>query len=251
MVASPRRSRRSRHPPRVPWRPRIRPAPLIRRNAAGVAPRDETAGDRLFILRADALTELASLFPDLAKWIRRVARQPADLLPVVRGGIYHPDFDFSSSIKTAAPALCPDVTYDDLKLIADGNSASTAFWPMASGRADAEMSARLARSLRAYCHRDTWAMDSIRPLIRSRRRNKAGINSPGSAASQPIEVNRSKPVTPLGSWEPIHGKNACTFSCIIRRNTPSHPHRPIAERKTDVSVFTMKLNKRRRKYARA
>jgi hypothetical protein len=79
-------------------------------------------------------------------------------LPVVRGCVYHPDFDFSSSIKIAAPALCPDVTYDDLEEIADGNAASTAFWLMASGRADAEMSAPLACSLRAYCHRDTWAV---------------------------------------------------------------------------------------------
>ena len=30
------------------------------------------------------------------------------------GRVYHPDFDFSSSIKAAAPALCPDVTYEDL-----------------------------------------------------------------------------------------------------------------------------------------
>jgi hypothetical protein len=44
----------------------------------------------------------------------------------VRGGVYHPDFDFSSSIKTATPGLCPDVTYDDLEEIADGTAASTA-----------------------------------------------------------------------------------------------------------------------------
>jgi Domain of unknown function(DUF2779) len=103
-------------------------------------------------------TELASAFPGLAKPIRSVVRRLVDLLPVVRGCVYHPDFDFSSSIKAAAPALSPDVTYDDLEEIADGNSASTAFWLMASGRADAEMSERLQRSLRAYCHRDTWAL---------------------------------------------------------------------------------------------
>lgn len=46
----------------------------------------------------------------LAKPIRSVVRRLADLLPVVRGCIYHPDFDFSSSLETAAPALCPDLT---------------------------------------------------------------------------------------------------------------------------------------------
>jgi Domain of unknown function(DUF2779) len=87
------------------------------------------------------LTELAVLFPDLAKPIRGLVRRLADLLPVVRGCVYHPNFDFSNSIKVTAPALCPDVTYDDLEEIADGNAASTAFWLMASGQADPEMSA--------------------------------------------------------------------------------------------------------------
>ncbi len=104
------------------------------------------------------LTELAKHFPDLAKPLHSIMRRLADLLPVVRSGVYHPDFDFSASIKTAAPALCPDVTYDDLQEIADGGAASTAFWSMASGRTDAETSERLRRSLREYCRRDTWAM---------------------------------------------------------------------------------------------
>jgi hypothetical protein len=111
------------------------------------------------------LTELAILFPRLAKPIRSVVRRLADLLPVIRSCVYHPDFDFSSSIKAAAPALCPDVTYDDLEEIADGNAASTAFWLMASGRADAAMSAQLDRSLRAYCHRDTWAMVRLHQVL--------------------------------------------------------------------------------------
>ena len=101
------------------------------------------------------LTGLATIFPDLAKPIRGVIRRLTDLLPIVRGCVYHPDFDFSSSIKLAAPALCPDVTYDDLEEIADGGAASTAFWLMASGRADPTTSARLQRSLLAYCRRDT------------------------------------------------------------------------------------------------
>jgi hypothetical protein len=104
------------------------------------------------------LTELAKHFPDLAKPLHSIMRRLADLLPVVRSGVYHPDFDFSASIKTAAPALCPDVTYEDLQEIADGGAASTAFWLMASGQTDAETSERLRRSLREYCRRDTWAM---------------------------------------------------------------------------------------------
>ncbi len=104
------------------------------------------------------LNALAALFPDIAQPICSIAGRLVDLLPIVRSGVYHPGFAFSNSIKTAAPALCPDVTYDDLDEIADGMAASTAFWLMASGRADADTTARLRGSLRTYCHRDTWAM---------------------------------------------------------------------------------------------
>jgi hypothetical protein len=105
-----------------------------------------------------AMSTLAAFFPGIAKAISSIVRRLSDLLPVVRGGVYHPGFGFSNSIKNAAPALCPDITHDDLEDIADGAAASTAFWLMANGRADAETSARLRRSLPAYCHRDTWAM---------------------------------------------------------------------------------------------
>jgi hypothetical protein len=99
----------------------------------------------------------AATFPDLARPINGIVRRLSDLLPVVRGGLYHPGFEFSKSIKNVAPALCPDVTYDEDE-IADGTSASTAFCLMASGRVDAKTSARLRRLLCVYCHRDTWAM---------------------------------------------------------------------------------------------
>jgi hypothetical protein len=104
------------------------------------------------------LAELAAAFPDLKRPIAAIVRRLSDLLPVVRGGLYYAGFEFSNSIKTVAPALCADVTYDDLDQVADGAAASRAFWLMASGRADIETSLRLRRSLRQYCHRDTWAM---------------------------------------------------------------------------------------------
>lgn len=104
------------------------------------------------------LKELAEAFPDLASSIHGIIDRLVDLLPVVRGTTYYPNFNFSFSIKAAAPALCPDITYDDLDEIADGGAASTAFWLMASGRTDAKAPAHLRRSLQRYCHRDTWAM---------------------------------------------------------------------------------------------
>jgi uncharacterized protein DUF2779 len=106
------------------------------------------------------LTELASAFPGLAKTIRSVIRWLADLLPIVRSCAHHPDFEFSRSIKTTAPALCADV-----RLRRSCGNASTAFWLMASGRVDAKVSEGLRRSLRAYCHRDTWAMVRLHQAV--------------------------------------------------------------------------------------
>jgi hypothetical protein len=57
-------------------------------------------------------------------------------------------------------------TYDDLDEVADGTAASTSFWLMASGRADAKTSARLRRSLRVYCRRDTRAMVKLHQALK-------------------------------------------------------------------------------------
>src|SRR5262249_44612136 len=115
---------------------------------------------------ASRLRELAAVFPDLARPIGRIIRRLFDLLPVVRRGVYHPGFEFSSSLKAAAPALCPDVTYDDLEQIADGGAASTTFWLMATGRVDAVTAAILRQALRAYCRRDTWSMVRLHQALK-------------------------------------------------------------------------------------
>lgn len=109
--------------------------------------------------------ELTAAFPDLKRPIAAIVSRLSDLLPVVRAGLYHPGFEFSNSIKNVAPALCPDVTYDDLDEIADGTAASTAFWLMASGQADATASAHLRHLLRVYCHRDTWALMQLHQAL--------------------------------------------------------------------------------------
>jgi hypothetical protein len=57
--------------------------------------------------------------------LNSIVQRLADFLPVVRGGVDHPDFDFSAPITAVAPALCPDVTYADLQEIAGGDTAST------------------------------------------------------------------------------------------------------------------------------
>ena len=118
------------------------------------------------------LKALAEELPDLAKPIDKIVKRLSDLLPVVRSSVYHRDFGFSNSIKSVAPALCPDVRYDDLKGVADGEAASTAYWLMASGRADAKTCSQLRQSLLAYCKRDTWALVRLHKALRTLARGK-------------------------------------------------------------------------------
>jgi hypothetical protein len=79
------------------------------------------------------LKELAATFPDLSDALMGITAHLADLLPVVRKAVYFPAAEFSNSIKSVGPALCPEFTYDDLTDIADGATASAAFLQLASG----------------------------------------------------------------------------------------------------------------------
>ncbi|MDA8232388.1 MAG: DUF2779 domain-containing protein [Magnetospirillum sp.] len=105
------------------------------------------------------LKDLAAFFPDLRPALDAIIARLADLLPVVRGAVYHPEFGFSNSIKAVAPALCPGFGYDDLEEVADGAMASAAFVRLASGAIPpGEEVNRLRDALLAYCQRDTLAM---------------------------------------------------------------------------------------------
>jgi hypothetical protein len=91
-----------------------------------------------------------------------------DLLPIVRGAVYLPEFHFSNSIKSIAPAFCPGFGYDDLDGVADGGAASAAFLQLASGYLTVPREVdQLRAGLLAYCQRDTLAMvEVLRALTR-------------------------------------------------------------------------------------
>ena len=105
------------------------------------------------------LKELAVQFLDLRVALDAIIARLLDLLPIVRGAVYFPEFRFSNSIKAVAPALASGFGYGDLGDIADGASASAAFLQLASGRImDLEQTRQLRAALLAYCERDTLAM---------------------------------------------------------------------------------------------
>ena len=51
------------------------------------------------------LRELAANFPDLSAPLNAAIARLRDLLPIVRSAVYLPEFRFSNSIKSVAPAL--------------------------------------------------------------------------------------------------------------------------------------------------
>lgn len=113
------------------------------------------------------LRELARQMPDLAASLEAIIGRLADLLPVVRGAVYLPEFGFSNSIKAVAPALAPGFGYDDLPGIAEGAAAAAAFLQLASGGLAPSTKASVRTELLAYCERDTLAMVEVhRALVR-------------------------------------------------------------------------------------
>ena len=116
------------------------------------------------------LGRLADLYPDLAPTLRRIRDRLFDLLPVIRSHLYHPDFDFSFSIKNVAPALAPGLDWNDLDTIAEGASASAAFAALAAGLTPAAERDHLRAALRAYCARDTLALARVHAALREMTR---------------------------------------------------------------------------------
>jgi len=116
------------------------------------------------------LDRLANLYPDLAPALCRIRDRLFDLFPVVRTHLYHPDFAFSFSIKSVAPALAPGLDWKDLDTIAEGASASAAFAALAAGLTSAPERDRLRAALRAYCARDTLALVRVHQALREMTR---------------------------------------------------------------------------------
>jgi hypothetical protein len=104
------------------------------------------------------LRALADACPELAGGLGAIQARLRDLLPVVRRNIYDPAFRGSFSLKDVAPALAPQVTFDDLDEVAEGGAAAAAMVRIVGGAVDPGEEDRLRKALLAYCKRDTFAL---------------------------------------------------------------------------------------------
>lgn len=113
------------------------------------------------------LDALSRALPAHAAAVRHLSSRLVDLLPVVRASVYDATFGGSYSLKAVAPALAVGFAYDDLDLVADGTTASSAFLRIASGVvSDTKEEQRLRLALREYCARDTIALVHLHSALR-------------------------------------------------------------------------------------
>lgn len=107
------------------------------------------------------LRELCELVPEYAQQLTAIMGRLLDLLPVVRSGYYHPAMRGSFSIKTVAPAVCPELDYSDLVEVANGAVAQSTWWSLVKDALNPEQGRTLMTGLLAYCKRDTLSMVAV------------------------------------------------------------------------------------------
>jgi len=103
------------------------------------------------------IKELAALFPDLRTRLAAIAERIFDLLPIIRGGYYDPEFYGSFSIKSVLPVLVPELSYASLA-IGDGDAAIAQFARLALNQYTDDEAGQIRKHLLEYCKLDTLAM---------------------------------------------------------------------------------------------
>jgi predicted RecB family nuclease len=112
------------------------------------------------------LADLASWLPEFSGRISRIQHRLCDLLPIVRGHVYHPAFAGSYSLKSVLPALVPEMSYAGLE-VADGQAAGLAWESLISGDCSEAERQRKRKALLDYCGQDTLGMVKLLESLRS------------------------------------------------------------------------------------
>jgi hypothetical protein len=114
------------------------------------------------------LATLAQGAPRLAAPLADIAARLVDLLPIVRGHVYHPDFGGRFSLKSVLPVLVPGLDHDDLA-IGEGLMASVELERLlfrGEGLPPGERE-RLREDLRRYCALDTLGLAELLKRLRN------------------------------------------------------------------------------------
>lgn len=111
------------------------------------------------------LKRLGERFWDLAERLYAISGRIVDLLPVARECYYHPDQKGSFSIKAVLPTAVPELSYDTLEGVQDGEAAMAAYLEAIAPETPAERSDLICSQLLSYCKLDTLAMVKLRRFL--------------------------------------------------------------------------------------
>ena len=106
----------------------------------------------------ERIRELAKRFPERKSQLEALNARVVDLLPVARAHYYHPAQRGSWSIKAVLPTVAPELDYEHLTGVRDGNLAAAAYEEAVAPTTAAARRAELDCQLRAYCALDTLAL---------------------------------------------------------------------------------------------
>lgn len=111
------------------------------------------------------LLRLADRVAAHANGLRELAARLTDLLSVTRAAYYHRDMRGSWSIKSVLPTLAPELGYEKLNDVQEGDGAQRALLELRAGNLGAARRLELEQALLRYCERDTWALVVLRRFL--------------------------------------------------------------------------------------
>jgi CRISPR/Cas system-associated exonuclease Cas4 (RecB family) len=104
------------------------------------------------------IKQLIKRFPNLHDSLFAISNRLVDLLPIARERYYHPSQKGSWSIKAVLPAFAPDLNYQNLAGVKDGEMAMNAYAEAVVETTTNERRQEIRQQLLDYCKLDTYAM---------------------------------------------------------------------------------------------
>lgn len=115
------------------------------------------------------IRELVERYPDLAEPLLAINARVVDLLPIARNRYYHHSQQGSWSIKAVLPAAVPELSYNALTGVQDGETAMEAFCEAIQVGTSAERKGEIEQQLLAYCRLDTFAIVRLWQLLSGKK----------------------------------------------------------------------------------
>ncbi len=186
------------------------------------------------------INELAQRFIELKTPLLAIKQRLVDLLPIAQARFYHPSQMGSWSIKKVLPAIAPELNYQQLTGVQDGDMAMQAFLEAIAPETTKERKQEIHDQLQAYCALDTLAMVEIWKKF-------SGVNLPdpsgmgGSPEQNSGDAMCNEPKLEKRGWDYLGGR---LWSQITRdeRYFCQHLYN-LVKRREKINEFVEHINK--------